>query len=267
MGPHPLLLHHCSPFSLRLLTFIRLGLGSGRQWTSPGYPGSSQAVWLYIQQVKMGFPILCPYCILTYCEPKRDGMGMFTAVFTGNGLWRLAAAAHCGSIKRVMMDDGTCAILIARQQEPVHGLGAIEAQLVHPMLAIVLPYFQSEGVCALPEEPMEDDGVREGGVLSGEKEWVHERLKRRAAHATELHGSSLMLVEKLMGQAHLDELQPRGVGVELNALHILVHEVAEILNGGVLQCGFRGGEPKITQIGEEMALLWSYQVWWQEIKN
>ena len=49
-------------------------------------------------------------------------------------------------------------------------------------------------------------------------------------------GSGVALVEKPMGETRLDESLPFGVGIEFGALRVLVHEVAEILDGGVLRC-------------------------------
>jgi hypothetical protein len=45
----------------------------------------------------------------------------------------------------------------------------------------------------------------------------------------------MALVEKTVGEARLEESQPLGVGIELGALRVLVYEVVEIFDGGVLR--------------------------------
>ena len=48
-------------------------------------------------------------------------------------------------------------------------------------------------------------------------------------------GSGMALVEKTVGETRLEESVPLGVGVELGALPVLVHEVVEIFDSGVLR--------------------------------
>jgi hypothetical protein len=45
------------------------------------------------------------------------------------------------------------------------------------------------------------------------------------------------VIKKTEGQTRLYESQPLGVGVELAALSVFIHEVAEILDGGILRVG------------------------------
>ena len=57
-----------------------------------------------------------------------------------------------------------------------------------------------------------------------------------------------------MGSSHLDELQPLGIGARLGALHVLMHEAAEILDSGILWYGLRLLLVQLCDVGRDRDL-------------